>query len=508
MRALLRNVLKQECDKHVERHFEYLYQLTEYAKRKSRREGLAYKPTVKLRPWWNAAPGFNPFKVRVVRKLNTYATTLADAIRRRKYKPRPAVIRYVPKSNGGRRRLNIFQLPDAAVSNLVYKSLLNKNSARFSAYAYAYREDRTVHDAVTEIFNDFRKLDRIYVAEYDFTGFFDQIEHKYLWQVIDSERFVISPDERYIVSSFLSSSACELPNYPSNAQARNKGIPQGTSVSLFLANVACWELDRGLERLGVRFARYADDTLIWSEDYEKVVQAYYLINQCAKRMGVPINAAKSHGISLLTSSGKSHEMTHKTNINFLGYTIGLEHIAINEKKIRDIKSRISYLVYQNLIQPLKSGIFNDLRLISGLDLDYATALRQIRFYMYGGLTQEKLNEYLSGKVANLNFRGVMSYYPVVNDIDQLAHLDGWVVHVLRQSLRLREKLWKTQGVGLPGPKTNWIEQLDMFTYVTDPTTGKPVDFRIPSFRLMQRAMSLAISRRGIMAVANPASRYY
>jgi len=39
---------------------------------------------------------------------------------------------------------------------------------------------------------------------------------------------------------------------------RERGIPQGTSISLFLANVAPWDLDRSLERLGVSFVRYAD----------------------------------------------------------------------------------------------------------------------------------------------------------------------------------------------------------------------------------------------------------
>ena len=99
-------------------------------------------------------PQFNPFNVRTTRKLTTYAKTLAAKIRTRTYKPMPAVIHYVPKGDGKRRTLNIFQLPDAAISNLVFKSLLQKNVGRFSAYAYAYREDKTPHDAVNEIFNE------------------------------------------------------------------------------------------------------------------------------------------------------------------------------------------------------------------------------------------------------------------------------------------------------------------------------------------------------------------
>lgn len=508
MRALLQHAIKNECDKHVQRYFEYLQYLHEYTERRTRREGFAFQKKVRIRRWWSIAPQFNPFKVRKKKKVLVYATTLSDAIRKRTYAPRPALVRYIPKTDGRRRSLNIFQLPDAALSTLVYKSLLAKNAVRFSAYAYAYREDRTAHDAVNEIFNDFSKLSRVYVAEYDFSAFFDEIEHSYLRRIIDGEKFILSPDERHVIESFLTSRSCEMSTYPSGATPRKKGIPQGTSVSPFLANVACWELDRGLERLGVRFSRYADDILIWSEDYDKVVRAYYWIDECSTRMGVPLSAKKSQGISLLSKVGTTSEMAAKESINYLGYRISLDRISIAENKLREIKARISFLAYQNLIQPLRRGIFNDLRLLSGLDLDYATAVRQIRFYLYGGLTEEKLNSYLAGKITNLNFRGVMSYYPIVNDVEQLVKLDGWIGYVLHQCLRLRQRLWQTRGVTLPGPTKDWIDKLRDLKEVADPMTGQIVDLTFPSARLMQRAMAFAIGRKGIQAVANPSSRYY
>jgi hypothetical protein len=418
------------------------------------------------------------------------------------------MIHYVPKGDGKRRTLNIFQIPDAAISNLTFKSLLQKNVSRFSAYAYAYREDKTPHDAVNDIFNEWSKKDRIYVAEYDFSRFFDEIDHRYLWQVLDRQGFVVSPEERLVIGAFLESSACDKRAYPNGAQRRDRGIPQGTSVSLFLANVACWELDKGLERLGVGFSRYADDTLVWSDDYGKVVRSYYWIEECACRMGVPLNPTKSYGISLLSRIGQSSELNPKDDVNYLGYRISLDNISIAEKKVATIKARISFLAYQNLLQPLKRGIFNDKRLLSGVDLDYVTALQQIRFYLYGGLTEEKLAQYLSGKISNLNFRGVMSYYPVITDIEQLSRLDGWVRYVLRQALVLRQKLWATRGIPtLPGPSADWIHKLDSLGVVLLPTEQQ-FNFSIPRLTLIHRAMRLAISRKGVMAVANPTSRYY
>jgi RNA-directed DNA polymerase len=507
MRALLRNVINNECSKHVERYFEYLSKLQDYAERRTRREGAPFSKKIKKPRWWSVAPQFNPFKVREQKRLETYAHALAGKIRARTYEPNPALVRYIVKPNGKRRVLNVFQIPDAAISNMVYKSVLKKNVNRLSAYAYAYREDRSSHDAVNDIFGDFGKLDRLYVAEFDFSRFFDEIDHEYLWRIIDNEGFVVSKEERHIIQAFLNSRSCEQNAYPAGAIARQRGIPQGSSISLFLANVACWELDRGLERLGVRFARYADDTLIWSDDYNKVVQAYYVINECAIKMGVPLNPEKSHGISLLSRIGKA-EMATKDDVVFVGYQITLDRISIAKKKVAQIKSHIAYLAYQNLLQPLNRGIFNSATLSRGLDLDYVTALRQIRYYLYGGLTDEKLNQYLTGRISNLNFRGVMSYYPVVTDIDQLVHLDGWILYVLTQTLRKRQRMWlQYNGATLPGPTVDWASNLASFGIITTPSNTR-VDLSIPSFRLVHRAMRVALERKGLSAVANPASRYY
>lgn len=233
MKALIRNVLLQECRKHIERHFEYLEELHDHTVRKSRREGVQFIKTVHLRRWWNLDPAFNPFKVRSRKKLGTYSFALAEKIRRKQYEPKPCVLYYRRKDDGSRRPLNIFQLPDAAVSRLVYKSLLSKNAARFSAHSYAYREDKTPHHAVTDIFLEWKEMDRVYVAEYDFSRFFDEISHDYLLGILKTEQFTVSREEHHVIKAFLESQSAELSSYPQKAVHRKKGIPQGTSVSLF-----------------------------------------------------------------------------------------------------------------------------------------------------------------------------------------------------------------------------------------------------------------------------------
>lgn len=509
MRALLKNILRQECDKHIKRHFDYLYQLHEDNRRKSDRLGQHVTKEIKIPPYWERDDRFNPFKMKTEKNLRKYSYTIAKKVRDREYEPNTAVIRMIPKEGGGQREICIFQLPDSALSRLVYKSLLNKNLNKFSSYAYAYREDKSTHDAVINIFNEWRNLDRIYVAEFDFSQFFDNITHEYIWETLDRQGFLYTSNEKYIIEKFLSCRSFSESEYdPLQGNTRVRGIPQGTSISLFLANAVCCELDTELERLGVGFSRYADDTLIWSHSYDKIVQAYDIISRHGKRMGAPINLEKSEGITLISIPQlRKSEMKSKESVSYLGYQISPKKISITQTRVADIKERLSYLIYQNLVQPLNHGTYNAARL-SALDMDYVVTIYQIRRYLYGGLDSHRLHNYLVGATSNLNFRGIMSYYPIVNDEEQLRQLDGWLIHTLKQSLKQRQEMWLARAnVPLPGPMPNWIDQIAELKQC-DIRGGHSYNLQIPSFVLINRAMQLAIKQKGISGVANPQGTYY
>ncbi len=508
MEKLLKHSILDECNKLIYRHCDYLFELEENTQRKTRRLGNPVPKEILTPHYWDVHYGFNPFKVRSEKRLNTYAHTLGAKLSGLTYKPQTSIVHLIPKNSGGNRELNIFQIPDATISRLVYKSLLSKNVNLFSGYAYAYREDRDAHDAILKISSDWQRRDRVYVAEFDFSKFFDRITHEYLWNILRTHGFLFTEMEEYVLDAFLTSKHASASMYkPNLGEQRKIGIPQGTSVSLFLANVACWELDQEMERIGVHFARYADDTLVWSNSYDQVVRAYDAISHFSKLMGVPINFDKSEGITLI-SEKTGEEMRTKSQVRFLGYEISLRKVSISTKSIPRIKEKISSIVYENLLQPLKQRIFNQRRL-SLLDWDYVTALGQIRRYLYGGLNDTKLRRFRLGIINNLRFRGVMSYYPLVNDEEQLRNLDGWLIHTLKQALQLRQKLWYSKmGVTLPGPSNDWIEELADIKKWIHPTSKEVYDLRIPSFLQINRTMRIGLKRGGIGSVTNPKSKYY
>lgn len=378
---------------------------------------------------WEINNMHNPFYV--LKHYEKIGNSIFNKLINNKYEPHEPYIRYIDKKGSKKKRpVYMFQIPDEAVSNYFYSRLLNKNSHRFSSFSYAYRNDRNVHYAIKDIGLDIKASSRTFIAEFDFKDFFGSINHDYLFKQFNENGFLISEFEKEVIHAFL------------NKMENNKGLPQGTSLSLFLANLACWKLDKKLEKEGLRFARYADDTIIWSENYNKISKSFDFINEFSKEAGVEINMLKSEGISTLSKEGMPSELnSNKHYVEFLGYKLSSDNISIKPSSVNKIKKQISYILYKNLIQPLNGSQLKSVNIPSNdEDFDFVTAIMQIRRYLYGNLNESMLKNYLNGSNKRLQFKGIMSFYPLLDDVEQLKQLDKWLVSTILNTLKKRDKL--------------------------------------------------------------------
>ena len=487
-------VIEEESDKLILRYHAYHNALHHEHSRNTKRISNPPKKSVKKPSYWSLDKKFNPFYVK--KKSKSIARSIAQKISDKTYKPKPPHIKEVPKASGGIRKVSIYQIPDAAVSKIYYSRLLAKNKHRFSSFSYAYRNDKNVHFAIQDIWLDISRDARSFIAEFDFSDFFGLISHDYLKAQYKNNGFYVSEEEQFIIDSFL--------------EDREVGIPQGTSISLFLANLVCWQLDLRFERAGLKFARYADDTVIWSPDYQKICEAFVIINDFSTSAGIAINAKKSVGISLLTREELPAELkSTKTHVEFLGYSISVDSVSIKNASVKKIQKQISYLLYRNLIQPLRGEKLKGL-IIPANDKDVAllTAIMQIRRYMYGGLSGQQLRNYINGRTKRIYFKGIMSFYPLVNDEVQLRTLDGWLVSVIFRSLKLRSRLLKKWGYDRSHifPFNIHCSELTG-RFKQNKVHGKSL-LEIPSFMLVQRALEKGLQNRGIESVMNPKSMDY
>ena len=419
--------IENEAEKLALRHHAYHNALNIENERKLNR---SFSPSnlksVEKPKHWSNDKKFDPFYVK--KHAKTIAYSIAKKIEAQTYEPFEPAMGVISKSSGGYRDVAMYQIPDAAISTLFYHRLLKKNKHRFSSFSYAYRDDRNVHFAIQDIAVELSLNPRLFVAEFDFSKFFDTISHTFLFEQFDKNGFYISTEERTVIKAFL--------------KGRDKGIPQGTSISLFLANLACWKLDKKLEKEGLQFARYADDTIIWSQDYAKITKAIDIMNAFSLEVGVALNPEKSEGISILSNNTEKSEFKKsKENVEFLGYSISIGKVSIKDASVVKIKREISYILYKHLIQPLKSTPLKAVVIpAGGKDEALLSAICEIRRYLYGNLSEDMLAAYLTGRSNRVFFKGIMSFYPLINDEQQMKSLDGWLVNAIFKAVRKRSVL--------------------------------------------------------------------
>jgi hypothetical protein len=494
-RILIKHIKTEALDKAVEHQLYHNYLEIDH-QRNNKRVNNPQPKIVKKPEEWSLDKKFNPFYV--LKRTEQIANSISRKLLNKTYEPNKPFQKEIPKKGGGKRTISIYQIPDSAVSDLFYHNLLSKNKHRFSSFSYAYRNDRNVHFAIQDIAHELNSTNRIFVAEFDFSNFFGSISHQYLLSQLKENAFLISELETYVIKSFL--------------KPFEKGIPLGTSISLFLANVACWSLDRNLENEGIRFARYADDTIIWSKDYSKISIAYDIIADFSKKTGIELNYKKSDGISLLQKRGLQSEFKNtKEYVEFLGYKISCESIGIKDTSVKKIKKQISFLLYKNLIQPIRTIPFKAMNVpANNMDKDLLTAIMQVRRYLYGNMTEITLKKYLNGTYKRLKFKGIMSFYPLVNDENQMLELDKWLVSTIMNVLKRRKQLLLAYN-----PTFN-INQFpfncDKEKFIdycrTEKIYNKKALMQIPSFLRIHRAIKLGLTTEGIVKIMNPDSLNY
>lgn len=506
MSATIEEAIRNEATKLVKRQEAYAFNLANELRRREARSSLP-QPKVLHRPsYWKTDKGFDPYYVRAHAKA--IARSIEKSLALNQYRPRPAVEYQTQNPDGSPRTVSVFQVADSAISSLTFKRLMEKNARHLSSNAYAYRIDLSIHDAILHIASDLKVRNRLFVAEFDFAKYFDSISHDHILRMLNDRRFFITARELLIIRGFLAAPSLPEQSYGLGPPLhRARGIPQGTSISLFLANLAAFPLDRRLERLGVGFARYADDTLIWSDNYADIGRATNVLEDAGREMGVDFNFMKSKGVSLLSPPGMPTEITAQSSLDYLGYSISQKNLSIRKKSVARIKGRIAYLIFSNLLQEPKRGHFPSDRMLGPIDKDYPVLIYQLRRYLYGGLSEAKLLRYLSRQTPLIRYRGLMSFYPVVDDDALLKSLDGWMLSSVMRALKLRSSLFSAYFPGkMPAP--HGFSRAQVLQLRHNPGSGLLEDLRFPSFWRIGQLIRRAAATYGAAVVANRRSSAY
>ena len=219
--------------------------------------------------------------------MKVHKEEIKEQIRTRKYKPSPVRRVYIPKENGDKRKLGIPTVVDRLIQQAIVQVLSPIYEQQFSETSYGFRPNRSCEMAIIkllEYFND----GYTWIVDIDLQKFFDTVCHDKLISIImktihDGE--LVSLIRKFLVSGVMENGV---------VSQTKVGTPQGGNLSPLLSNIMLNELDKELEKRGLRFTRYADDCIIVVKSEKAANRVMETITKfIEKKLGLKVNAEKS-----------------------------------------------------------------------------------------------------------------------------------------------------------------------------------------------------------------------